>query len=102
MRCPRQAGLGLAHGRERVVVGLGRRRGRQVGDDPILQLRPYVRARRYSAAAMRLIVARCSVDYAGRLSAHLSEALRLVIIKADGSVLVHADAAAATSCSRAT
>ena len=41
---------------------------------------------------MRLIVARCSVEYSGRLSAHLPEALRLIILKADGSVLVHADA----------
>jgi hypothetical protein len=41
---------------------------------------------------MRLIVARCEVDYTGRLSAHLPEALRLVMLKADGSVLVHADA----------
>jgi endonuclease len=41
---------------------------------------------------MRLIVARCAVEYTGRLSARLAEALRLVIIKADGSVLVHADA----------
>ena len=41
---------------------------------------------------VRLIVARCSVDYSGRLSARLPEALRLVILKADGSVLVHADA----------
>jgi RecB family endonuclease NucS len=41
---------------------------------------------------MRLIVARCSVEYSGRLSARLPEALRLVILKADGSVLVHADA----------
>ncbi len=41
---------------------------------------------------MRLIVARCSVEYTGRLSARLPEALRLVIVKADGSVLVHADA----------
>jgi hypothetical protein len=41
---------------------------------------------------MRLIVARCSVDYTGRLDAHLPEALRLIMIKADGSVLVHADA----------
>jgi endonuclease len=41
---------------------------------------------------MRLIVARCSVDYSGRQSAHLPEALRLIILKADGSVLVHADA----------
>src|SRR3954447_11045617 len=41
---------------------------------------------------MRLIVARCSVDYTGRLTARLPEALRLVIVKADGAVLVHADA----------
>jgi len=41
---------------------------------------------------MRLIVARCSVTYSGRLDAHLPEALRLLIVKADGSVLVHADA----------
>jgi hypothetical protein len=41
---------------------------------------------------MRLIVARCEVAYSGRLSAHLPEALRLLMIKADGSVLVHADA----------
>jgi RecB family endonuclease NucS len=41
---------------------------------------------------MRLIVARCSVTYSGRLDAHLPEALRLIIVKQDGSVLVHADA----------
>ena len=40
---------------------------------------------------MRLVIARCSVDYAGRLAAHLPSALRLLIIKADGSVLVHSD-----------
>jgi endonuclease len=40
---------------------------------------------------MRLVIARCSVDYAGRLSAHLPSALRLLIVKADGSVLVHSD-----------
>jgi RecB family endonuclease NucS len=40
---------------------------------------------------MRLVIARCSVDYAGRLSAHLAPALRLLIVKADGSVLVHSD-----------
>jgi RecB family endonuclease NucS len=43
-------------------------------------------------ARVRLIVARCSVEYSGRLSARLPEALRLVMLKADGSVLVHADA----------
>jgi RecB family endonuclease NucS len=41
---------------------------------------------------VRLIIARCQVDYAGRLSAHLPEAVRLVMVKADGSVLVHSDA----------
>jgi RecB family endonuclease NucS len=41
---------------------------------------------------MRLIVARCEVRYSGRLDALLPEALRLIIFKADGSVLVHADA----------
>ncbi|WP_199041613.1 endonuclease NucS [Glycomyces salinus] len=40
---------------------------------------------------MRLLVARCQVDYTGRLSAHLPMADRLIIWKADGSVLVHAD-----------
>src|SRR3954462_8576158 len=41
---------------------------------------------------MRLIVARCAVEYSGRLSARLPEALRLVMLKQDGSVLVHAAA----------
>ena len=40
---------------------------------------------------MRLVIARCSVDYAGRLSAHLPLATRLLLLKADGSVLVHSD-----------
>jgi RecB family endonuclease NucS len=40
---------------------------------------------------VRLVVARCSVDYAGRLSAHLPLGTRLLVVKADGSVLVHAD-----------
>ena len=40
---------------------------------------------------MRLVIARCSVDYAGRLTAHLPPAMRLLIVKADGSVLVHSD-----------
>ena len=41
---------------------------------------------------MRSIVARCEVEYSGRPSAVLPEALRLLMLKADGSVLVHADA----------
>ena len=40
---------------------------------------------------MRLIVARCEVTYTGRLTARLPEALRLLMLKADGSVMVHAD-----------
>jgi len=40
---------------------------------------------------VRLVIARCSVDYVGRLTAHLPLALRLLIVKADGSVLVHSD-----------
>jgi endonuclease len=42
-------------------------------------------------AAVRIVIARCSVDYAGRLSAHLAMATRLLIVKADSSVLVHSD-----------
>jgi endonuclease len=41
---------------------------------------------------VRLIVARCEVTYSGRLSAHLPESTRLLMLKSDGSVLVHADA----------
>lgn len=41
---------------------------------------------------MRLVIAKCSVDYAGRLSAHLPLATRLLVVKSDGSVLVHSDA----------
>jgi RecB family endonuclease NucS len=40
---------------------------------------------------VRLVIARCTVDYAGRLTAHLPSALRLLLVKADGSVSVHAD-----------
>jgi RecB family endonuclease NucS len=41
---------------------------------------------------VRLIVARCEVSYTGRLSAFLPESNRLLMLKSDGSVLVHADA----------
>ena len=40
---------------------------------------------------MRLVIARCTVDYVGRLTAHLPSAPRLILVKADGSVSVHAD-----------
>ncbi len=43
---------------------------------------------------MRLVIARCSVDYEGRLSAHLPSATRLVMVKADGCVAIHADGGA--------
>ena len=43
---------------------------------------------------MRLVIARCSVDYDGRLAAHLPEAVRLLMVKADGCVAVHADGGA--------
>ena len=43
---------------------------------------------------MRLVIARCTVDYSGRLSAHLAEAVRLIMVKADGCVAVHADGGA--------
>jgi RecB family endonuclease NucS len=40
---------------------------------------------------VRLVIARCSVDYIGRLTAHLPVATRLLMVKADGSVSIHAD-----------
>jgi len=40
---------------------------------------------------VRLVIARCSVDYVGRLTAHLPSAQRLILVKADGSVSIHAD-----------
>jgi RecB family endonuclease NucS len=43
---------------------------------------------------MRLVIARCSVDYEGRLAAHLPMAVRLIMVKADGCVAVHADGGA--------
>ena len=43
---------------------------------------------------MRLVIARCSVHYDGRLAAHLPEAVRLIMIKADGCVAIHADGGA--------
>jgi endonuclease len=43
---------------------------------------------------VRLVIARCSVDYQGRLDAHLPPATRLIMVKADGCVAIHADALA--------
>jgi RecB family endonuclease NucS len=43
---------------------------------------------------VRLVVARCSVDYRGRLEAHLPDAVRLIMVKADGCVAIHSDGGA--------
>ncbi|MBU3719016.1 MAG: DUF91 domain-containing protein, partial [Actinobacteria bacterium] len=43
---------------------------------------------------MRLVIARCSVQYEGRLDAQLPEAVRLVMVKADGCVAIHSDGGA--------
>jgi len=43
---------------------------------------------------MRLVFARCTVDYAGRLTAHLPEATRLIMVKSDGCIAIHADGGA--------
>src|SRR5262249_43202309 len=68
-------GLTRAHGRHCRTS-----RAAVVTADPPLQL-----------TSVRLVIARCSVDYAGRLTAHLPSAPRLLIVKADGSVLVHSE-----------
>ena len=46
---------------------------------------------RVASRPVRLVIAKCSVDYVGRLTAHLPLATRLLMVKADGSVLVHSD-----------
>jgi RecB family endonuclease NucS len=54
--------------------------------------RPLTRAPQpVTCPIVRLVIARCSVDYVGRLKAHLPLANRLLVVKADGSVLVHSD-----------
>jgi endonuclease len=50
-----------------------------------------VRKGQYGSRTVRLLVARCEVVYTGRLTAFLPESIRLLILKDDGSVLVHAD-----------
>ena len=44
-----------------------------------------------ASTLVRLVIARCTVDYVGRLTAHLPSATRLILVKADGSVSIHAD-----------
>src|SRR4051794_38078309 len=55
---------------------------------------PYGGWRALRSNPVRLVIATCSVDYEGRLGAHLPPATRLLLIKADGSVSVHADGGA--------
>ena len=43
---------------------------------------------------MRLVIANCTVDYSGRLDAHLPQAIRLIMVKADGCIAIHADGGA--------
>ncbi len=45
----------------------------------------------YARQAVRLVIARCTVDYSGRLSAHLPEATRLIMVKEDGTLAIHSD-----------
>src|SRR5690606_31463012 len=52
------------------------------------------RGRRVAWRPVRLVIARCSVDYVGRLSAHLPMATRLLMVKADGCVSIHSDGGA--------
>jgi RecB family endonuclease NucS len=80
MTCDPDTPRGVSH-REKGHQERGLRRPATAGDDS---------GRRYRAR-VRLVVARCRVDYAGRLTAHLPEATRLLLVKADGSVSVHAD-----------
>src|SRR4051794_26870643 len=71
-----------------IVVGMRRGVPRRRGTHPRRWSSP---ARVVRCRTMRLIVARCEVRYSGRLNAMLPQALRLLMLKADGSVMVHAD-----------
>lgn len=72
----------LSHAaRHRTLVTAALRSGELIGPTDL----------RLGSAAGRLVIARCSVDYEGRMQAHLPLATRLLVVKADGSVLVHSD-----------
>ncbi len=58
---------------------------------PTMTTRPTAQAWQVDSPLVRIVVARCQVDYAGRLSAHLPMATRVLMLKSDGSVLVHSD-----------
>jgi RecB family endonuclease NucS len=59
-----------------------------------MPLGPLVRERPVAYGSVRVVIADCSVEYVGRLGARLPRALRLLVLKADGSIAVHADAKA--------
>jgi endonuclease len=92
---PAEADTGTA-----AEVPLQEARGRQAAGST-LRSRPTGSTRRTAASAaafdrfasMRLIVARCSVEYAGRLATRLAEAVRLIMIKSDGTLMVWDDGA---------
>src|SRR5262249_47527242 len=67
-----------------------------VGTHPVFarSLRPVKSRAVVQRGAVRLVVARCSVEYEGRLGARLPPAQRLILLKADGSIAVHADSKA--------
>jgi RecB family endonuclease NucS len=67
------------------------RLNRDKADEPTVSQVRSGRAASPHLWSMRLVNARCSVDYVGRLTAHLPEATRLLVQRADGSLLVHSD-----------
>ena len=81
--------LGLCDLRPADAVGRGARLGVRGVQLPVAAV-PRSGGRRglnaLVSGPMRLVIARCSVDYAGRLTAHLPEAMRLIMVKADGCV----------------
>jgi len=68
-----------------------RRQGRQIALVARFATKPSTPVRNLAVPDMRLIVARCAVSYSGRLSTSLPMAVRLIVLKADGSVMIHAD-----------
>src|SRR5690606_36529355 len=81
---PRRAGADVGR-----VLG-GREAAGRAGEDP-RRLRSRAAPSAGRLGVVRLVIARCAVDYTGRLNAHLPEATRLLVHKGDGSLLVHSD-----------
>lgn len=82
----------IAAARECHCLAGPNRRHDVAGAIPELPDAPSRPKRTVRSSSMRLIVARCEVVYSGRLHAYLPESTRLLMLKGDGSVLVHADA----------